>query len=66
MTPIQQIASDLAPELDRLINAYIETMKFEEPRATPYHAELTEFLWDNKVGLLRVLQAVDPSGRRSR
>lgn len=62
MTPIQQIASDIAPELDRLITAFLDETNLHKKQNIGI--ELRQYLWDNKVGFLRVLQAVDPSGRR--
>lgn len=62
MTPIQQIASDITPELDRLIEAFLGETNLHKKQNIGI--ELRRYLWDNKVGMLRVLQAVDPSGRR--
>ena len=50
----KRIARELAPELDRLINAQLES----RPKANAAE-ELRQFLWDNKVGILRVLQRID-------
>lgn len=47
----QQMAADIAPRLDALIDAFLLDMKKPKKRR-----ELREFLWDNKVGILRVLQ----------
>ncbi len=53
----KRIAKELAPELDRLINNLLESLN------TPNHASaydaLSEFLMDNKIGILRILQAID-------
>lgn len=62
MTPIQQIACDIAPELDRLIETFLNETNLHKKQNIGI--EIRQYLWDNKVGVLRVLQAVDPSGRR--
>ena len=49
--PIEGIAADLAGDLDRLIDSVLHDEK-------PKFEELEDFLWDNKVGILRVLQHV--------
>lgn len=47
----RQIAAELAPKLDELITAYLEDNK-----SAPYY-RLRRFLHDNKVSILRVLEA---------
>lgn len=62
MTPIQQIAADIAPELDRMIESFLNETDLHKKQNVGI--QIRQFLWDNKVGLLRIAQAVDPSGRR--
>jgi hypothetical protein len=49
-----RIAADLAPRLDGLIDAYINGGCV---LGGAQHRALERFLWDNKVGVLRVLQS---------
>jgi hypothetical protein len=49
----QRIASEIAPELGRLIDEFLA-----EPPSPWRRSELTQFLWDNKVSLLRVCEAL--------
>jgi len=49
---LKRTAEELTPELDRLITQAIEVGDPEDID------RLTGFFWDNKVGILRVLQAV--------
>lgn len=58
VTAIQIIAAEIAPQLDAALTEFIETGD-PEPRE-----KLIGILWDNKVGILRVLQAAiaDPVG----
>lgn len=56
--PVVHIARELAPDLDRLIDAFLHN---EMMLGGPHYVELSRFLWDNKVGILRVLQrAAEP------
>lgn len=54
----REIALELAPSLDKLIDAVLAHS--EGKSDVMYHSSLRAFLWDNKVGLLRVLQAHAP------
>lgn len=49
---LKQLAREIASELDRLITGAIE---IGDPEDTD---KLTTFLWDNKIGLLRITQAL--------
>lgn len=51
---IDRMAVDLAKQLDELLNAYLATMGTEDRS----RQDLREWLWNNKVGILRVLQSV--------
>jgi len=51
---IKLIAIELAPEIDRLIDDMFDPIKSHMVAAD----ELRRLLWDNKVGILRVLQYV--------
>ena len=44
----KQIAADLAPRLDKALNNFL---------AGGTDTALRQFLWDNKVGILRILQS---------
>lgn len=50
----QAIAGELAPELDRLIISYIDGGAL---LGSAQHTQLEGFLWDHKVGVLRIMQA---------
>ncbi len=47
----KQIAADLGPRLNKLLDDHLNNDGLRDP------AKLQEFLWDNKVGILRCLQA---------
>lgn len=49
---IKDMADELAPDLSRRIDRAVEIGDPED------RAALTEFLWDNKIGILRILEAV--------
>ena len=49
---LKQLAREIASELDRLITGAIE---IGDPEDTD---KLTTFLWDNKIGLLRITKAL--------
>lgn len=48
----QDLAIELAPELDALITAYLNTGIL----GTAEYYRLERFLWDNKIGILRIMQ----------
>lgn len=49
---LSELAREIVPELDRLITGAIE---IGDPEDTN---RLTMFLWDNKIGLLRIAEAM--------
>lgn len=53
MSTLARMAHEMAPELDRLINAYLNNGQLQ---GSASHTELESFLWENKIGILRVLQ----------
>jgi hypothetical protein len=52
---VKQAAEEIAPDLDRLLHDWLSS---DMILGTDPHYALERFLWDNKVGILRVLQAV--------
>lgn len=59
-TTIQAMAAELAPELDALFNEFLAGLD-GDPKNDRSRDALKEFLWDNKVGLLRIAQAMQVS-----
>jgi len=55
-TPVEFIAADIAPELDRAINNFL-ARPGGDTESDRRRDELKAVLWNNKVGLLRVAQA---------
>lgn len=51
---ITRMAAELAPALEAAIEGYIDTGMI---MGSPEYHRLDGLLWDNKVGILRVLQA---------
>lgn len=47
-----RIAAEIAPKLDRAIHALLSNLQHRDQR------ELEEVLWENKIAILNVLQAV--------
>lgn len=61
---IRQLANDIAPELERLIDAWLGGRMLADSQD---RRSLEQYLWDNKVGFLRVLnQARRIDGERLR
>ncbi len=58
---IDRMAKDLAKQLNELLDGYMATMGKEDRTDNPWRQDLREWLWDNKVGILRVLQSVNKS-----
>lgn len=54
---IEQMAIEIAPELDRLINDIL-ARPGGDTESERRRAALKTFLWDNKVGLLRIAEFV--------
>lgn len=61
---IREIAAELAPELADRVEAFLNSLGQPEKVSAEGNnihnvrrAELAEFLWDNKIGLLRIAQA---------
>ena len=52
---IEHIANDVVPEFDRLLNEWLGSDMATESKE---HRALSLFLWDNKVGLLRIAQYI--------
>ncbi len=52
---VRRIARELAPKLDSLID---ELFVGSDAGRNERNEKLHQFLWDNKVGILRVLQEV--------
>lgn len=55
-TPVELIAVDVAAELDRLLNEFLDRPGGDR-ESERRRAALKEFLWDNKAGCLRIAQA---------
>lgn len=53
---IARIAADIAPELDRLIESFLNETDLHKKQNLGI--QIRQFLWDNKMGVLRVLQHV--------
>ena len=56
MNTTKQIAAELAPELDRRIEAFLARPGGDD-ESNRRRDDLKSLLWDNKVGILRVLQS---------
>lgn len=58
-TPVELIAADIAPELERAIDDFL-ARPGGDTESERLRTVLKSYLWDNKVGLLRVAQAYGP------
>lgn len=56
---IRQIADEVAPELERLIDNWLSSDMLSESKEK---RSLELYLWDNKVGMLRVLNQARSHG----
>lgn len=54
---IRQMAAEIAPQMDEQINLFMASLDDPAPKVAAVNA-LSRIMWDNKVGILRILQEV--------